>query len=69
MMDVSNQVLTATPKSGEYAAPLNQFFRTRTYVGPDYKNIVRMELTSGRQSQRSNDSGAGQFQSLTDLAI
>jgi len=34
MMDVTREVVTAVWKAGEYAAPINQFGRIRTYVNP-----------------------------------
>jgi len=46
MMDVTNGVLTATSKSGEYKAPINQFGRIRTYVSPDFKDVVRISVNS-----------------------
>ena len=46
MMDVTRQVLTAASKSGEYSAPINQFARIRTYVSPDFKNVVRISVNS-----------------------
>lgn len=46
MMDVTRQVLTAAPTSGEYAAPINQFARIRTYVNPDFRNVVRISVNS-----------------------
>lgn len=46
MMDVTRQVTTAATKSGEYAAPINQFARLRTYVSPDFKNVVRISVNS-----------------------
>lgn len=46
MMDVTNAVLTATSKSGEYKAPINQFGRIRTYVSPDFKDVVRISVNS-----------------------
>jgi len=46
MMDVTKDVLTATPKTGEYAAPMNQFGRIRTYVSPDFVNVVRISVNS-----------------------
>jgi hypothetical protein len=39
-------VLTATPTAGEYSAPMNQFARIRTYVNPDFKNVVRISVNS-----------------------
>jgi hypothetical protein len=33
-MDVTREVVTATPKSAEYKAPINQFGRIRTFVDP-----------------------------------
>ena len=41
MTDVSNGVMTAAPKAGEYRAPINQFFRMRPFVPADYTDIVR----------------------------
>jgi hypothetical protein len=32
MMDVTRQVMTATPSSGEYSAPINQFHHIRDFV-------------------------------------
>jgi hypothetical protein len=46
MMDVTREVLTAAPTTGEYAAPINQFARLRTYVSPDFKNVVRISVNS-----------------------
>jgi len=46
MMDVTREVTTAVSKSGEYAAPINQFARMRTYVSPDFKNVVRISVNS-----------------------
>jgi hypothetical protein len=46
MMDVTREVITATAKSGEYAAPINQFARIRTYVSPDFQNVVRISVNS-----------------------
>lgn len=46
LMDVTNAVLTATSKSGEYKAPVNQFGRIRTYVSPDFKDVVRISVNS-----------------------
>jgi hypothetical protein len=46
MMDVTSQVLTAAPQSGEYKAPLNQFARIRTLVDPDVKDVVRISRNS-----------------------
>lgn len=46
MMDVTREVVTATSASGEYSAPLNQFGRIRTYVSPDFKNVVRISVNS-----------------------
>jgi len=46
MMDVTRQVLTATNQTGEYKAPLNQFARIRTYVSPDFKDVVRISVSS-----------------------
>jgi hypothetical protein len=46
MMDVTREVMTATPVSGQYTAPINQFERLRTYVSPEYKNVVRISVNS-----------------------
>ena len=46
MMDVTREVTTAAAKSGEYAAPINQFARIRTYVNPDFDNVVRISVNS-----------------------
>ena len=46
MMDVTREVITATSKSGEYKAPINQFGRIRTYVDPDFKDLVRISVDS-----------------------
>ena len=46
MMDVTREVTTATSKSGEYSAPMNQFGRMRTLVDPDFKNVVRISRNS-----------------------
>lgn len=46
MMDVTREVLTAAPTSGEYSAPINQFGRIRSYVSPDFKNVVRISVNS-----------------------
>jgi hypothetical protein len=46
MMDVTREVLTATQKSSEYKAPINQFGRLRTYVNPDFKDVVRISVNS-----------------------
>lgn len=46
MMDVTKEVTTATSKSGEYSAPVNQFGRMRTLVNPDFKNVVRISRNS-----------------------
>ena len=46
MMDMTREVMTSAPTSGEYAAPINQFARIRTYVNPDFKNVVRISVNS-----------------------
>ena len=46
LMDVTNGVLTATSKSEQYKAPFNQFLRMRTYVDPDWKDVVRISVSS-----------------------
>ena len=42
LMDVTNRVVTAVSNPGEYSAPINQFFRMRHYVDPDFKTVVRV---------------------------
>lgn len=44
MMDVTKDVLTAVPSAGEWAAPINQFTRAKTYVTPEITNVVRISL-------------------------
>lgn len=46
MMDVSNQVMTDVSKSSASRAPINQFWRMRTHVTPEYKDIVRVSSSS-----------------------
>jgi hypothetical protein len=46
MMDVTNGVITASSKSAEYKAPINQFGLMRTYVSPDFKDVVRISVNS-----------------------
>jgi hypothetical protein len=46
MMDVTRQVMTAAPSSGEYSAPIGQFHRLRDFVDPDFKNVVRISRNS-----------------------
>ena len=46
VMDVTRQVQTATPTAGEYTAPINQFARMQRYVSPDFKNVVRISMSS-----------------------
>jgi hypothetical protein len=46
MMDVTRQVITAAPRSGEYSAPVGQFHRLRDFVDPDFKNVVRISRNS-----------------------
>jgi hypothetical protein len=46
MMDVTRRVVTATARSAEYKAPVNQFGRMRTYVNPDFKDVVRISVNS-----------------------
>jgi hypothetical protein len=46
LMDVTNGILTATSKSGEYSASINQYMRERSYVSPDFKNVVRISVNS-----------------------
>jgi hypothetical protein len=45
-MDVTRQVMTAAANAGEYSAPINQFARVRTYVSPEFKNVVRISVNS-----------------------
>jgi len=42
LMDVTSKTLTSVPKAGEYHAPINQLLRMRTFVNPDYKDVVRI---------------------------
>lgn len=46
MMDVTREVMTASATSGEYKAPINQFARLRTYVDPDFRDVVRISVNS-----------------------
>src|SRR5436309_11651165 len=46
MMDVTREVVTATACTREYQAPINQFGRIRTYVNPDFKDVVRISYES-----------------------
>ncbi|HXY07330.1 MAG TPA: DUF1254 domain-containing protein [Terriglobales bacterium] len=46
LMDVTRQVTTAAANAGEYSSPINQFARIRTYVSPDFKNVVRISVNS-----------------------
>ncbi|MBR0882720.1 DUF1254 domain-containing protein [Bradyrhizobium liaoningense] len=46
LMDVTNGVVTATSKSEEYKAPFNQFGRMRGYVSPDFKDVVRISVST-----------------------
>ena len=46
LMDVTREVMTAAPRSGEYSAPINQFHRLRDFVDPDFKNVVRISRNS-----------------------
>jgi hypothetical protein len=46
LMDATRKVMTAAPTAGEYSAPINQFQRLRTYVSPDFKNVVRISVNS-----------------------
>lgn len=46
MMDLTKAVMTATNQTGEYKAPINQFGRMRTYVSPDFKDCVRISVSS-----------------------
>jgi len=46
IMDLTRQVMTATPTPGEYSAPINQFQKLRTYLSPDFKNVVRISTNS-----------------------
>lgn len=46
MMGVTKDVLTATSKSGQFSAPINQFGRMRTVVPPEFKNVVRISVNS-----------------------
>jgi hypothetical protein len=46
LMDVTSKTITAVAKAGEYHAPMNQLLRMRTYVSPDYKDVVRISRNS-----------------------
>ena len=46
LMDVTNGTITKVPKAGEYHAPINQLMRMRTFVSPDYKDVVRISRNS-----------------------
>src|SRR5262245_46001893 len=46
LMGVTKDGLTATATSSEYKAPINQFGRIRTYVNPDFKDVVRISVNS-----------------------
>ena len=46
MMDVTREVLTAASTGGQCSAPINQFARIRTFVDPDFKNVVRISVNS-----------------------
>src|SRR5215472_13659117 len=46
MMDMTRRVGNATNQPGEYKTPLNQFGRIRTYVNPDFKDVVRISMNS-----------------------
>jgi len=46
IMDLTRQVTTATPRSGDLAAPINQWGRMRTVVPRDFKNVVRISTNS-----------------------
>ena len=46
LMDITKDKVTAASKAGEYTAPMNQFCRIRTYVSPDYKDVVRISVNS-----------------------
>jgi hypothetical protein len=42
LMNVTNGVMTAAPNAGQYRAPINQLGRMRTYVIPEFKDVVRI---------------------------
>lgn len=46
LCDLSRQVVTATPKSGDLAAPINQFARMRGYVPWNWDAVVRVSFNS-----------------------
>src|SRR5664279_1995260 len=48
IMDLTRQVMTAAPRSGEYSAPINQFHRPRDFVSPDFKNCLLYTSPSPR---------------------
>jgi hypothetical protein len=43
---MTRAMTTAASKSGQYKAPLNQFAQVRTYVDPDFKDVVRISVNS-----------------------
>lgn len=46
IMDLTRQVMTATPTPGELSAPINQFQKLRTTVPWDFNNVVRISTNS-----------------------
>jgi len=44
--DLTRQVVTATPKAGDLAAPINQFARMRGYVPWNWFTVVRVSFNS-----------------------
>ncbi len=46
LCDLTRQVITATPKAGDLAAPINQFARMRGYVPWNWFNVVRVSFNS-----------------------
>ena len=46
MMDLTRQVMTAAPSSGELSAPINQFQRLRAVVPWNFNNVVRISTNS-----------------------
>ena len=46
MMDLTRQVMTATPTAGEYSAPINQFQKLRRVVPWQFRNVVRVSTNS-----------------------
>jgi hypothetical protein len=46
MMDATNRIVTAVTKAGDYKAPMNQLLKMPGFVPPDYKDVVRISVSS-----------------------